>query len=412
MRNKKIIISGCKMISFFFLFVYSFSFCSFKKKELSQIESKYSIDLDGKHESSILLSSYFKAPKTIILETNNDCLIGHINKLQSFDGYIFILDKSIAKSLLIFDRNGRFIRKIGRLGQGPGEYVQLDDFTLDTENGFIFLLDYGERLHKYRFDGTFIQTITPKVQNANINFIQCYNKRLYLSVLPYKPTLDDFMLMETDLYDGKILAKSLPYKYNKGWTTPIFMGHSFFVSRLNGPPLYVQMFMDFIVSVGENSIPYIELKSRNLVTERDIRNISNTNGGAKAIYNNLSSYFQESLKIFDVHSYIENDEIILFNYQQGFTNVNTVIFHKKTRSVELSKYIKRDLIFQNNDNRFFGGFAFSDSDGAYEILITLAIERFQESIRNNEVVPELDRLDDLLKLEDDANPVIFYYEFK
>jgi len=374
-------------------------------------ESKYEVNLDGKQENSADLSTYFMNAKTIILESKEDCYIGQINEIQVFNKYIFILDRYIAKSLFVFDRNGSFVRRIGNLGQGPGDYIQLEDFTVDQENGFIFLLDYGERVHKYRFDGSFVQTTTIKVKNANVNFIQYYNNKLYLSVLPYKPTSDDFMLMEMNLNNGEILSKTLPYKYNKGWAKPIIMGHSFFISRSNNLVLYSQTFMDNIVHIGANIELYIELKSKNLVTYKDIDNISKSIG-TRAVFNSFSEYFRDNSKIFDVNSYVENDDFIFFRYQRGYINYNWVILNKKSASVNLVKNLNRDLIFKNDANRFFGGFAFFDSKGVYDILNSAAILSFQESIRNNEVIPDLDKANELLKLDAEANPVIFYYEFK
>ena len=388
--------------------------CVAQQKELSQIESKYIIDLDGKQVTSIPISNYFKNAKTIILETKEDCLIGHIDELQVFDGCIFILDRLIAKSMYVFNSNGSFIGKIGSLGNGPGEYIQLIDFTLDTKNRLIYLLDYGLRIHIYHFDGSFDKTITPLVQKSNIMRIQYNNNRLYMCVLAHNPTPDDFMLLVADTENGKILSRFLPYKYNKGWTESISMGHGFFVSRLNNSPLFSQMFMDYIVSIGESITPYIKLTSKNLVTENDIKNITEVRGDrgdTPAMLGRYREYFRGKSLIYGVSSYVENEDFILFMYRQELMNGNMVVLHKKTNSIELGK-IYMDLIFRNGDNRFFGGFAFSDTKGVYDVLNTMFIEQFKESIRNNEIVSELDKVNELLELEDDANPVIFYYEFK
>ena len=102
--------------------------------------------------------------------------------------------------------NGRFIRKIGGLGNGPGEYLSLSNFTLDTENEFIYLLDYFKRIHKYHLDGTFVQTITPKVNNANIMCIQYHNNRLFMSILAFNPLPNDYMLLEIDSDNGELLS--------------------------------------------------------------------------------------------------------------------------------------------------------------------------------------------------------------
>jgi len=59
---------GVEFFSILVLFLFIIAFCSSGQKELSQIKTKYVIDLDGKKETSIPFSSYFKRPKTIILD--------------------------------------------------------------------------------------------------------------------------------------------------------------------------------------------------------------------------------------------------------------------------------------------------------------------------------------------------------
>ena len=216
----------------------------------------------------------------------------------------------------------------------------------------------------------------------------------------YKPTAKDCMLMEADPESGEILAQSLPLQYNKGWLEMIFMGTSF-ISRMNESPLFTQMFMDRFVSIGEEITPFIEIKSKNLVTEKDIRNISN-NRGNRDVTAYFQTYLRENLKIFNMNSYVENDAFILFMYTQGSMNRNVVIINKDTGSAVLTQKLSNDLVFKNDENHYLGKFDFSDTKGVYEVVQARSIESFQESIRNNEVVPELDKLDDLRQLEDDT----------
>ena len=372
------------------------------------MKSNYTVDIDAQKDTSIPFSTFFKNPKIIPLETNRDCLIGHVTDLQVFDGCMYILDAIYANSLFVFNMDGQFIKKIGSLGSGPGEYITLSDFTLDTENRFIFLLDYGNRVQQYRLDGTFVRTITPNVQNIFINSIQYYKEKLYLSVQAYQPSPTDHMLMEVDIENGKIRSSFLPLSYNKGWAGRLKTGHSFFMSRFNAPPMYTHLYMDYIVAIGEVITPFIELKSKYLTTDLDFENFK--------VDEKIPQRFEDAImklqKIWDVHGLIENDDIIIFRYRYGFWDYNTVIIYKKTEKVELVKYLYNDLIFRIDNNGLNRNFAFSDAKGVYEILQTPLIEKFQESIKNNDIASEFEKADYLLKLEKDDNPIIFYYEYK
>lgn len=78
--------------------------------------------------------------KVIPLETVGDALIGEIDKLEMDDSHIVILDKRM-RTVWLFGIDGKFIRKIGRLGNGPKEYVSLDDMCFDKENGTVWIWD-------------------------------------------------------------------------------------------------------------------------------------------------------------------------------------------------------------------------------------------------------------------------------
>ncbi len=65
----------------------------------------------------------------IQLETTPASLISNIDKIQTKDGKMYILDIR-SSSLLVFDMSGKFIRKIGNKGNGPGEHIGIHDFVL------------------------------------------------------------------------------------------------------------------------------------------------------------------------------------------------------------------------------------------------------------------------------------------
>lgn len=62
------------------------------------------------------------------------------------------------KTLLLFDRKGKFLQKIGRIGNGPGEYVFIETACLDPFDRFIILVDpFSDKIIKYSMEGKVIQ---------------------------------------------------------------------------------------------------------------------------------------------------------------------------------------------------------------------------------------------------------------
>lgn len=68
----------------------------------------------------------------IPLETNDSCLFSEIREIEIVDNKIYIIDNK-RSGLLVFDISGKFITKIGNLGNGPGEYVTPSNFNINKE---------------------------------------------------------------------------------------------------------------------------------------------------------------------------------------------------------------------------------------------------------------------------------------
>lgn len=87
----------------------------------------------------IKMSEFVDSISYTPLETNDDCLIGNIDKLLVTDKYYYIIDTEIACAVLCFDKKGTFIRKIGNRGVGNGEYVSISD--VNVYNDDIYIMD-------------------------------------------------------------------------------------------------------------------------------------------------------------------------------------------------------------------------------------------------------------------------------
>jgi hypothetical protein len=94
------------------------------------------------------------------LEESVEYPIGVIDELYVTERYIYILDKERAKSLFIYDRDGKFVKAINTLGQGPGEFVRPGYFDIQQRSGNIIILDRDMRkLLYYTPQGDFISEI-------------------------------------------------------------------------------------------------------------------------------------------------------------------------------------------------------------------------------------------------------------
>jgi hypothetical protein len=101
-----------------------------------------------------LISDSIKAVK---LSTDEDNIIGCVQKIIYNDERLFILDRKKSKGIFVFSKDGQFLNKIGTLGQGPGEYAEPTDF--DVYDGKVYVLDQLQsRLNIYELDGEYVSS--------------------------------------------------------------------------------------------------------------------------------------------------------------------------------------------------------------------------------------------------------------
>ncbi|GHT23632.1 hypothetical protein FACS189430_07210 [Bacteroidia bacterium] len=85
--------------------------------------------------------------RIVPLETNDDCLISKIDKIEIRNNSIYILDL-LAKSVFSFDMNGKYTGKIYALGHGPGEYANLVSMTV-TDTSILIIDNFTLKQIEY-----------------------------------------------------------------------------------------------------------------------------------------------------------------------------------------------------------------------------------------------------------------------
>lgn len=124
-------------------------------RDKSKIEEIYRIELDDVQETTLTYSDIIDIQEWIVLDSLNECTIGDVAKIEEFNKEYYVLDKTIQKCVLVFDEHGKYLRRIGRIGQGPGEYAQIYDFTVNRRIGCVAVLSGLSKVYVYDLKGEF-----------------------------------------------------------------------------------------------------------------------------------------------------------------------------------------------------------------------------------------------------------------
>lgn len=122
----------------------------------------------------------FKEIRHLRLETNPNILIGDDLYLEWKNNNLYVLDRRHQKALLIFDKNGNFINKIGKIGNGPEEYPNAVDFIVRNDTIDI-LSSIGSKnaIYSYLPNGTFEKKQKLNHQACSFQFVD--NKHYAIS---------------------------------------------------------------------------------------------------------------------------------------------------------------------------------------------------------------------------------------
>lgn len=143
-----------------FIFLPWLCSCSVRQK----VDGEIRLQVTGLNKDvSPSVSELFSSIQVIPLETQDSCLLMNVEKVVPCkDGY-FVFD-NLRPALYLFDKSGKFVREIGRKGNGPGEFQLLADFMIDEKEGRITLLSQYGFLLEYDWNGNYLDKITLPVK--------------------------------------------------------------------------------------------------------------------------------------------------------------------------------------------------------------------------------------------------------
>ena len=165
----KSIIYYFSMISIFF-----FLSCTGWKDKKNMESDIITVNLDERDEIST--KDLFSEIQLIPLETTPESLIRNITQIKFFEDRYYIHDYSRSQ-IFVFDREGHFQLALNEKGNGPGEYLNLTDFAIDTtRRNLVVLCAVSNSLFFYDLGGKFIEKKKlPEIAGA-YNSLQFQNK--------------------------------------------------------------------------------------------------------------------------------------------------------------------------------------------------------------------------------------------
>ncbi|MDE6223501.1 MAG: 6-bladed beta-propeller [Muribaculaceae bacterium] len=182
--------------------------------QVSPVASIPSLNL-GQSDDTCFLDKEIASLRAIPLETNDDCLIGHISDLFIVGDSIVVVDGENAKQIYLYNIDGKFLRKIGRYGTGPEEYCSLSSVSATPE----CISLYDDILGKYMcydYSGNVVSSVT--LEQTLLSEIIVQDNSTLVATLPSYHESSPFAVewIESD----SVVATAFPYKIKRGEVAP------------------------------------------------------------------------------------------------------------------------------------------------------------------------------------------------
>lgn len=170
--------------------------------------TSYTIDIslaaEGLKFTSLVDSAYY-----VELETTSNNIIGEVSKIQ-VDSFIALSDR-MTNALHLYSQSGTLLSVISAIGNGPGEYVRIDDFMINADKGEVQILDGTQnKIIVYSVTGEFLEERKIELSPGIARFIVLDNNYVYDQQIRRSVSDSCFNLVITSV-NGSIQNRHLPY---------------------------------------------------------------------------------------------------------------------------------------------------------------------------------------------------------
>ncbi|WP_167619152.1 6-bladed beta-propeller [Maribellus sediminis] len=129
-----------------------------KTQNTEGTSSFYTIPFDEivKNKREVKLSEFATEAKIIQFENIPEAMLGEVEDIELTKDYIFV--KFWEHPVLQFSHDGKYIRDIGKRGNGPGEYGTCMKLSIDEKNEKVYIHTGELDVKVFNFNGDYLKT--------------------------------------------------------------------------------------------------------------------------------------------------------------------------------------------------------------------------------------------------------------
>jgi hypothetical protein len=175
----------------------------------------YHFDPQTTERKEIYLSEL--ADDVFYIPLDNSFPIGLIYEPKYFNKSTIYLS-ALNSGVMAFDRSGKFQRKIGSIGRGPGEYAHYFNFSVDEKSESVYVMIGSLKIIKvYSKTGNFLRDISLKEFGDGADRIGIFNSHLFISShLQFGGARYDWIILDTVGNLVKRKERTIPM-FESGW---------------------------------------------------------------------------------------------------------------------------------------------------------------------------------------------------
>lgn len=367
--------------------------CSFDRE--SQITKNIYVENGLVSPKPLHLSEIADSVSYVAIQTDSTCLVGAHDRFQLTRDNIIIF----GEKCLLFNRDGVFVRTIGKKGKGPGEYASsFGGFVFDNE----VYIPNEKNLLVYDLNGNFTKTIY-----GDNNYLWKYpiGNNHYLGYRSYLEKLQPWCFSISSSTEDSLITLSnyTHLDVNNG----IQSNDECIVAFDKNQLLFRELYNDTIFSINADK----KIKPEYILNSgKFLLSLTSKSGWTKA--NMMEKMKEYNTNYFRTNAMLTSSKYVFLNYK--YTGQNQVGYFSK-KGGDFNTYIDKEKAgsFENDLDggiRFIPSFGNSVTDELAMVIWPFDILQHLESHQESEFSKKISARFSALKETD--NPVLMLVKLK